>query len=154
MPKKSVSTKDKKEEKKTKKQVTEKPDESPIKKIPKSKIEKEGKKKSSETSKKTVKKLVKKKEKKVKKKSRVEEISEQKMEIVLPKKTEEPKEHKEIRSDINKILKDKSLSLYIIDDIITRVTEDKKLKTKLKDIISKHWQNMKKTSLILLRLVV
>jgi len=133
LPKKSVSTKDKKEEKKTKKQVTEKPDESPIKKTPNSKIEKEGKKKSSETSKKTVKKLVKKKEKKVKKKSTVEEISEQKNEIVLPKKIEESKERREIRSDINKILKDKSLSLYIIDDIITRVTEDKKLKTKLKD---------------------
>ncbi|MCK5258202.1 MAG: DNA-directed RNA polymerase subunit A'', partial [Thermoplasmatales archaeon] len=137
MPKKSVSTKDKKEEKKTKKQVTEKPDESPIKKTPKSKIEKEGKKKSSETSKKTVKKSVKKKEKKVKKKSTLEEISEQKNEIVLPKKIEESKERREIRSDINKILKDKSLSLYTIDDIITRVTEDKKLKTKLKDIISK-----------------
>ena len=134
MPKKNVSTKDKKEEKKTKKQVTEKPDESLIKKIPKSKIEKEEKKKSSKTSKKTVKKSVK---KKVKKKSTVEEIPEQKREIVLPKKAEEPKERREIRSDINKILKDKSLSPYIIDDIITRVTEDKKLKTKLKDIISK-----------------
>lgn len=134
MPKKNVSTKDKKEDKKTKKQVTEKPDESLIKKIPKSKIEKEEKKKSSKTSKKTVKKSVK---KKVKKKSTVEEIPEQKREIVLPKKAEEPKERREIRSDINKILKDKSLSPYIIDDIITRVTEDKKLKTKLKDIISK-----------------
>jgi DNA-directed RNA polymerase subunit A" len=134
LPKKNVSTKDKKEEKKTKKQVTEKPDESLIKKIPKSKIEKEEKKKSSKTSKKTVKKSVK---KKVKKKSTVEEIPEQKREIVLPKKAEEPKERREIRSDINKILKDKSLSPYIIDDIITRVTEDKKLKTKLKDIISK-----------------
>ena len=97
MPKKSVSTKDKKEEKKTKKQVTGEPDELPIKKISRNKIEKKEKKKPSKTSKKTVKKSVKKKEKKVKKKSRVEEISEQKIEIVLPKKTEEPKEHKEIR---------------------------------------------------------
>jgi len=137
LPKKSVSTKDKKEEKKTKKQVTGEPDKLPIKKISRNKIEKKEKNKPSKTSKKTVKKSVKKKEKKVKKKSRVEEISEQKMEIVLPKKTEEPKEHKEIRSDINKILKDKSLSPHIIDDIITRIIENKKLKTKLKDIISK-----------------
>ena len=137
MPKKSVSTKDKKEEKKTKKQVAGKPDESPIKKIPRTKIEKEGEKKPSKTSKKTVKKPIKKKEKKVKKKSTVEEISEQKKEIVLPKKIEEPKENREIRSDINKILKDKSLSPHIMDDIITRVIENKKLKTKLKDIISK-----------------
>ena len=137
MPKKSVSTKDRKEEKKTKKQVTEKPDKSPIKKTPKSKIEKEEKKKSPETSKKTVKKSVKKKEKKIKKKSTAEEISERKKEIVLPKKIEESKERREIRSDINKILKDKSLPLNIIDDIIARITEDKKLKTKLKDMISK-----------------
>jgi len=137
LPKKNISTKDKKEEKKTKKQVMKKPDESPIKKIPKSKIEKEKMEKPSKTSKKTIKKSVKKKEKKVKKKSTVEESSDQKKEIVLPKKIEEPKECRELRSEISKILKDKYLSPYIIDDIINRVTEDKKLKTKLKDIISK-----------------
>ena len=134
MPKKSVSTKDKKEDKKTKKQITEKPDKPPIKKISRKKIEKKEKKKPSKTSKKMVKKSV---EKKVKKKSTVEKISEQKKVIVLPKKIEEPKEHREIRSDINKILKDKSLSPHIIDNIISRVIENKKLKTKLKEIISK-----------------
>jgi len=134
LPKKSVSTKDKKEDKKTKKQITEKPDKPPIKKISRKKIEKKEKKKPSKTSKKMVKKSV---EKKVKKKSTVEKISEQKKVIVLPKKIEEPKEHREIRSDINKILKDKSLSPHIIDNIISRVIENKKLKTKLKEIISK-----------------
>jgi len=117
LPKKSVSTIDKKEEGETKKQVIKKPKKSISNKTPPIETKKE--------------------EKKAKKKSTVEKISEQKKEIVLPKKIEEPKEHREIRSDINKILKDKSLSPHIIDNIIARIIENKKLKTKLKDIISK-----------------
>ena len=141
MPKKSVSTKDKKEEKKTKKQVIKKPDKSLSEKTPTIEIKKEEKKKVSKNKpgKKTVKKPVEKKEKKVKKKSTLKKTAKIKVRTIPPpiKKPEESPEIKEIKKDIYKILKDKSLPLSIIDDIATRVVDDKKLKTKLNDILSK-----------------
>ena len=141
MPKKSVSTKDKKEEKKTKKQVIKKPDKSLSEKTPTIEIKKEEKKKVSKNKpgKKTVKKPVEKKEKKVKKKSTLKKTAKIKVRTIPPpiKKPEDPPEIKEIKKDIYKILKDKSLPLSIIDDIATRVVDDKKLKTKLNDILSK-----------------
>jgi len=170
MPKKSSSTKTKKvkkEEKKIKKQlkrVTVK--KSPPKKmIPKKKTGKEGKKKVTKTKpskkepkksptkkisppKKTVKKEKKKvvKTKPVKKivKKPIKEEKKVEKEIEPPKKIEEPKEHKRIRSEINKILKDKFLPSSVIDELVLQVSTDKKLESKLKDIISRALQEYDK----------
>ena len=56
----------------------------------------------------------------------------------------EEKEKKEIRSDINKVLKDRSLPVAIVDEIAERVYEDKKLKSKLKEIVEKTWEQYEK----------
>jgi DNA-directed RNA polymerase subunit A" len=116
-----------------------------IKKKTVKKIEvKEKKKVKTKPSRKKEKKTIKKKEKKVKHKPSSIEIPEIVKEVEPPKKQEEPEEHKKIRTDINKILKDKYLPLSIINDIILRVSEDKKLKQKLKEIISKSLEDYKK----------
>ena len=125
MPKKrSISTKDKKEEKKTKKPAIKK--QSPIKKVSKIK-----------TVKKADKKLKKKIEGKVKKEEITTKTNDVKKETALPEIIEEPEEHKKIKSEINKILKDNYLPKSIIDKIVTKVSSDKELETKLKDMISR-----------------
>ncbi len=53
------------------------------------------------------------------------------------KTAEEPKEHKRIRTEINKILKNQFLPIFIIDGIIDYLSRDKKLETKLKNIVEK-----------------
>ena len=112
------------EEKKTKKQikVTQKkyPQKKSLPKEKKTKKEKKGIAKK-EPSKKS-------EQKKIKK------------EIIKPEYTkpiDEPPEHKKIRSEINKILEGRFFPLAIIDDIISMVSTEKKLQTKLKEIISK-----------------
>jgi DNA-directed RNA polymerase subunit A" len=53
------------------------------------------------------------------------------------KKEEEPKEYKTIRTEINKIMKNKFLPISIIDGIIERAARDKKIEAKIKNIIEK-----------------
>jgi len=101
---------------------------------PKRKIEIKEEKKEPEI--KTGKKTGKKEEKKVKEETTVK-TAEVKKEVILPKKIEEPETHKKIRSEINKILKDRFLPRSIVDRIITMVSGDKKLESKLKDVVSR-----------------
>jgi len=110
-----------KKDKKTKKQTKESPRKSPQKKS----LKKE------KTEKKKTKQL------KTKKPEKEEEEVKVKKVIKPPKPKEEPPEHKKIRSEIKKILNEKFLPLAIIDDIILKVSEDKKLQSKLKEILSK-----------------
>ena len=49
---------------------------------------------------------------------------------------EESSNRKKIRSEINRILKNTYLPLYIVDTIIDKIENDKKLQTKLKNIIN------------------
>ena len=127
-PKKTkVETKAKKEEEKTKKPtVAKKPQ---VKKTPTKKT----KEKKIET-----KKPIPKRKTKSKKEIKIKvETTETKKEVIKPKKIEEPPEHKKIRLDINKILNDRFLPRGIIDKIITTVSKEKKLESKLKEIIAK-----------------
>ena len=130
--KKTIAAKKKKQEKKTKKPITDKPKKSPIKKIAPKKVEKKEKKTISKT--KPLKKIHKKSEKK-------EEIAKKPSpkirKIEAPKPVEEPEEHKKIRLEIEKILDEKYLPLYVIDEIIAKVSKDKELRAKLKTILSK-----------------
>ena len=154
MPKKSSSKKVKKEQikkvakksppkkistpKKTVKEVKKKlPKAKPSKKEPKKvappKIplkEEKMKLKKVKTGKKEI--------KKTKKKGGEEKPEEPKIiKVKPPKKIEEPEEHKKIRSDIIKILNDKFLPKSVIDEIILKLIQNKELKSKLKDIISR-----------------
>ena len=148
MPKKKVPAKSKAEVKKPKKPVAEKPKKPSTKEVLPKKTEKKEVKKISKPVKnektlkrkaspkkkeisKTVKKAVKKPEKKK------EAVSETKKVVEPPKVKEEPEENKKIRSEIDKILEGKNLPRNVIDNIITKVIEDKELKSKLKEIISK-----------------
>ena len=54
-----------------------------------------------------------------------------------PKEEDEPKEYKKIKLEINKILKDRFLPRYVVDNIVERVASDKKLNSKLKIIIDR-----------------
>ena len=129
MAKKTTSKKAKKD---TKEKVKVTPKKSPTKKT----IKQEKKKITTERpSQETVKKTSVKKKKKTKKKKEEETVI-VKM-VPPPKKVEEPEEHKKIRSEIKKILNDKFLPKKVIDEIILKVIEDNKLKSKLKDIISR-----------------
>jgi len=137
------------------------PKKSPAKKIspPKKTVKKEKKKKVTKIkpSKEVVKKPSKKEKKIVTKPSKEEKEVEKetkakgepkaKKEVKPPeppKEIEEPKEHKRIRLEINKILKDKFLPPSVINDIILQVSEDKKLESRLKDIISRALQEYNK----------
>jgi DNA-directed RNA polymerase subunit A" len=53
------------------------------------------------------------------------------------KTVDEPKEYKNIRSEINKLLKNKFLPISIIEGIVERAARDKKLEAKLKYIVEK-----------------
>ena len=140
IPKKKTVKEEKNKVAKTKPSKKE-PKKSPAKKIspPKKTVKKE-KKKVVKT--KPVKKIVKKpvkEEKKVEKEIKLKEPKVKKQ-IEPPKKIEEPKEHKRIRSEINKILKDKFLPPSVIDELVLQVSTDKKLESKLKDIMSRALQ--------------
>jgi len=126
--KKSTTKEIIKKEKKIKIQRKTPTKKSPIKKtLPNKKKEKKEKKKPVEI--KTIKKP-KEKPKKVKVKKEVTPS-------IPIKIIEEPPEHKKISSEINKILDGKFLPKSIIDDIISKISKDEKLQSKLKEIITK-----------------
>jgi DNA-directed RNA polymerase subunit A" len=79
-----------------------------------------------------------------KKTSKKEEVKEIKMVPQPPRKDEETEEHKKIRSEINKILKDRFLPIHIIDRIIEVVDKDKNLKSKVNKIVEKVIADYKK----------
>jgi DNA-directed RNA polymerase subunit A" len=142
-PKKEITKKVIKQEKKksikakpSKKTVKKPIKKTPSKKVTPKKIVKEEKKKSIKTkpSKETVKKPAEKKKKKVKKEPKETVIIKV---VPPPKEAEESEEHKKIRSEIMKILNDKFLPKTVIDEIILKISEDKQLKSKLKDIINR-----------------
>ncbi|HVQ00022.1 MAG TPA: DNA-directed RNA polymerase subunit A'' [Candidatus Thermoplasmatota archaeon] len=65
-----------------------------------------------------------------------------------PKKAEEEsKEFKAVRSEISKYLKDRFLPVSIIDGIIERVQKDKKLESKVKQIIEKALEDYTKNQI-------
>jgi DNA-directed RNA polymerase subunit A" len=65
-----------------------------------------------------------------------------------PKKmVEESKENKAIRSEITKCLKNRFLPVSIVDGIIERVAQDKKLGTKVKQIIEKAMEEYSKNQI-------
>ncbi len=162
MAKKASKTKDKKEEKKIKKTTTEKPKKAPAKKttspkkaaVKKPTIKKVAKKEKKPAAKKTTKKTtekktvtpkkpaekkistkaVKKKEVKREKKTKIPEVPKL---VPPPKIVEEPKERKKMRADIEKLLEKDHLPRHIIDNIIDKVSENKELESKLKDIVSR-----------------
>jgi DNA-directed RNA polymerase subunit A" len=57
---------------------------------------------------------------------------------------EEPKEYNVIRTEVNKFLKNQFLPISIIDGIVERVARDKKLETKLKNIVEKAYEEYAK----------
>jgi len=161
LAKKDSKIKDKKELKKAKKTTVEKPKKALVKKTtsPKKvtikkpatkKIEKEEKKPAAKkTAKKPTekkpaspKKTVEKKaapkatKKKVKKeeKAKAPEVPKK---VPPPKIVEEPKERKKMRADIEKLLEKDHLPRHVIDNIIDKVSENKELESKLKDIVSR-----------------
>ena len=136
---KPVSKKKSTQKKEQKKPVKlAKPKKASVKKTVKIKILKPKKKLKEGKSKLDEKKSVSKKDKTV-----LEKKTEKKKEIertFLPppiKTAEEPKEYNRIRTEINKILKNQFLPISIIDGIVEYVTRDKKLETKLKNIVEK-----------------
>ena len=166
MPKKSSSTKVKKEEKKIKKQIKETVKKPPLKKVSSKKKPVNEKKKITKTkplkkeSKKSMlkklsppKKILKEEKKKIpktkpvkktiKKEKKVKEF-EVKKEIKLPKKIEEPKEHKKNRSEINEILNNRFLPSSVIDEIIIQVSKDKKLELTTAAADYRHYLKIKK----------
>jgi len=132
-----MAKKKKNEEVKTKKQVEKKTTE----KTPKEKNVEKTEKKKITKKKKTAEKLPKEKVKKTKKEEKTVEPVEV---IKKPEKPEEPRKYKEIRSQIQKILKDDYLPISIIDEIVYRLADDEKLKTKLKEIIAKSLEEYEK----------
>jgi len=139
--KKNVPTKIIKKEK----EKSVEPKESPKKKTVKKTARKVDEKKVKTKSKgKREKKPTKKKKVKAKKKSAAKKAPEVIKKIEPPKKIKETDEHKKLRKDINKILKDRYFPLSIIDNIILKILEDKKLKGKLKEILSRSLKEYKK----------
>lgn len=131
MAKKSKSKKAKKEKKKTKKQVKKTikktlPKKTPIKKKKETKIK---------PSKKHVKKIIKKVGKKIKKeeKPKIKIIKE----VPAPEPEKETEEVIKFRSEIKKLLKNNYLPKSVINDIISRISKDNKLESKLDEILKK-----------------
>jgi DNA-directed RNA polymerase subunit A" len=139
MPKKKSTTKSKKQEKEIKKQATKKPTKSSTKAVSTKKTKTEKTDKKVESKDKTPK-----KDKKIKKEKEIEKPVEVEPIVELPEIEEVPKEIKKIMSDIDKILGDKFLPSSIIEKIIEKVTKDKKLESKLKDIVTRAIQDYEK----------
>jgi DNA-directed RNA polymerase subunit A" len=168
--KKSGATENKKEGKKAKRPMVAKPKKAPVtkkvspKKLPvkktstkktkkqeeksvsKTKAEREpAEKKVEQPKKKMVKKTPSKtKEKKKKPKKKEEKLVKVVKKVPPPKEKEEPEEHKKLREEIHKILKDTFLPPSIVDTIIMKVSADKTLKPKLKQIATKAVENYEK----------
>jgi len=138
--------KDKKEKKpiKTKKQVKPKTIAKKIKEKKQVKTKKQVKakitpKKTTEkktSPKKTSSKKIEKPKKPVEKEEEEEEVIIEEV-IKKPAKAEEPEEHIKMRAEINKILKNRFLPPSIIDKIMLKILDDKKLQSKLSEIIDK-----------------
>lgn len=132
MPKKKSTAKSKKQEKEIKKPSIKKPSKSSSKDVSpkKTKIEKKEKKIASKN--KTMKKVD-----KTKKEKEVDKPTVKEKKVVLPEIEEVPREIKKIMSDIDKILADRFLPPSIIEKIVSKVSKDKKLESKLKEIITR-----------------
>jgi len=128
----------KKKEKKTKKSVVAKPKKTQIKKVVTKKLEKKTISKKEKLQKKTSEKL------KVKEEKTVEKPIPKIKKVEPPKPVEEPEEHKKIRLEMEKILDGQDLPLYVIDEIIVKVSKDKELRPKLKNILSKALEGYRK----------
>jgi DNA-directed RNA polymerase subunit A" len=154
MAKKASSTKKskkgkKKEEtkQKTKKQIKEvkkspkkqsKSTEKKQKKVTKTKTPKKDTSKKKKTEKKPVKTKKKStKKSKAKSKKTSKKPVEEKLFVEEPKEPEETAASKKVRKEIKNILKENYLPVSIIDEIITKVTNDKNLEKKLKEIVNK-----------------
>ena len=137
MAKKKNAVKSKKQEKEIKKPTEKRPNKSSAGVVPtkKTKLEKKEKKIVSKvkTAEKTDKKSEKKKVDKVKKEEKIKKPIEPT--YVLPQIEEIPKEVKKLKSEIEKILENKYLPNSIIDKIIDKISKDKKLNPKLKEIV-------------------
>ena len=139
--KKTVKPKDEPEKKK-KQKITAKP-----KKEIKTTKKKEEKKKTPKpkTDKKTKEEPDKKTErKKRKKKTAKTEKPEEIIIVEAPEKKEEPPEFKKLRTEIIKTLGDRNLPALIIDKIIKNIIDDKKLQSKLKEIVNRIYDDYKK----------
>jgi len=143
MAKKTPSKKKEDLKKTTKKSTkTEEKTKKTVKKTTTSKKATPTKKEEKKT--KTTKSKEKKTEKETKPKKQTKK--EEKTTFVAPPKPdeEESAENKKLRKEIEKILQDRILPLSIIDEIITNVTKDKTLESKLKEIVNiscKHFEN-------------
>jgi DNA-directed RNA polymerase subunit A" len=144
--KKTISNKITKKEKLKEK---DKPKESvkTTKKITKKeKLKEKETKKTKDKTKKTLTKKTKKKE--IKKPKKIEKKKEEKEEIKIkvppPIKKEEPEEYKKLRTEIKKILNNRYLPGSVIDEIIIKVINEKKLEKKLKIIIDRALEFYKK----------
>lgn len=139
---------EKAKEKKPKKQVKEETKKSPVKKTTTTKkpVKKEPKKttpkpKTDKAEKKPVKKEE--KPKKATKGKKTKKTAKKVVEEVIinivpsPKIKEEADDIKKIRAEVVKTLKDKYLPLLVIDEIVFKIRGDKKLESKLKDIIDR-----------------
>jgi DNA-directed RNA polymerase subunit A" len=124
---------------KVSKKKTEKTTKTKKLKKPKISTEKKKEEKTPKKEKKPIKTKKKPSTKKTTKKktSKKEEVKEIKMVPPPPKKDDETEERKKIRSEINKILKDRFLPRHIIDSITERVEKDKTLKSKVNKIVEK-----------------
>ena len=127
-PKKSIEKKPPKKEKKVVKKPSQKKTEK--KKIEQKKPTVKAEKKPTEKKEKIAPKGKRKKPKK----------TEEKVVFVVippPTKEEEPKEYIKIRSDIEKILKDRFLPRQIIDSLVERAVKEKNLASNMKEIIDR-----------------
>ena len=108
-------------------------------KNPVKKAEKKASKKIVKTIDKKIKERKKEIKKVAKKSKKIKETKKKEIKMVPPppKKKEEPEEYKKIRLNINKILKDRFLPASVINKIVKRVAEDKKLESKLQSIVEK-----------------
>jgi len=129
MAKKSKSKKAKKVKKKTIKKAKK-----TIKKtLPKKTSIKKKKETKIKPPKKHVKKIIKKEGKKIKKEEKIKIIKE----VPAPEPEKESEEVIKFRSEINKLLKNNYLPKSVINDIISRISKDNKLESKLDEIIKK-----------------
>jgi len=142
---KKTPSKEKEDPKKTAKKTTktEEKAKKPVKKTTTSKKATPEKKEDKKIKTTKPKKTEAKKEGGTKKQTKKEE----KTTFVAPPKPDEkePSENKKLRKEIEKILKDRVLPPSITDEIITNVTKDKTLESKLKEIVNRAYKYFENT---------
>ena len=142
---KKTPSKEKEDPKKTTKKTTktEEKAKKPVKKTTTSKKATPEKKEDKKIKTTKPKKTEAKKEGETKKQTKKEE----KTTFVAPPKPDEkePSENKKLRKEIEKILKDRVLPPSITDEIITNVTKDKTLESKLKEIVNRAYKYFENT---------